>query len=83
MRKSYIAIACGLALAGCAANPVISDYNGDSVKIQTSSMVAGPEVEAETLAEAKRICSKAGKQAEFASTRSLPNYIAEHLYLCL
>ena len=69
-----------LALAGCA-GPVVSDFNGASVKIQT--YFTTDDEMAEALAEATRICGKAGKTAEFASTVSLPNYTYQHLYLCL
>jgi hypothetical protein len=71
-----------LGLAGCVeTQPIVSDYNGASVKIQTDMFTA--EANAKTQAEADRICKKNGKHAEYASSRSLPDYVYEHLYLCL
>lgn len=82
--KHILAAACLLPLAACIpAIPLVSDYNGDSVKIQASSFAEGPEAEATVLAEANRICGKKGRKAEYASTRQLPDYNAEHLFLCL
>ncbi len=71
-----------LALCACVpSNPLVSQYNGDSVNLQTSSFAT--EDKAKVQAEADRICAKGGKRAEYASTRQLPDYILEHLYLCL
>lgn len=74
-----------LVLAGCIpATPVVSDFNGSSVKIQTSALSDNAEADAKAQAEADRICKKGGKRgAEFASTRALPDYVTERLYLCL
>ena len=72
-----------LLIAACDAPPVVSDFNGSSVKLQTSSLVSVRDAKAGTQIEAGRICGKVGKQAEYASTRTLPNYVSEHLYLCL
>lgn len=71
-------------LAGCTdlqTKPLVSDYNGASVKIQTDMFT--PEPRESTLAEASRICGIGNKRAEYASSRALPNYVHEHLYLCL
>lgn len=65
------------------ATPVVSDYNGNSVKIQMSALADANEAKANAQAEAERICGKVGKRAEYASTRQLPEYNSEHLYLCL
>lgn len=84
MRK-LLALSGILAIAGCVpVPPVVSDFNGSSVKVQTVSL-ADPSATPEALAEANRICqTAAGKRAEYASTRSLPDgYTFEHLYLCL
>ena len=71
-------------LSGCIpAVPIVSDYNGDSVKIQVSTLANGGEAKANSEVEANRICAKGGKRAEFASVRQLPDYNAELLYLCL
>lgn len=71
-------------LAGCVQSPpVVSDFNGNSVKVQTEAYFdAKPTPEAD--AEAARICRAGGaKRAEYASSRVVPQYTAEHLYLCL
>lgn len=72
------------ALAACVpSQPIISDYNGDSVKIAMDNFLGGGTRNAESDAEAARICAKGGKTAEYASTRGLDEYTLEHLYLCL
>jgi glycerate-2-kinase len=70
-----------LMLAGCVTTPIVSDFNGSSVKIVES--FGGTKPSEATIAEAKRICAKVGKTAEGASARSLPNYDTEYLFLCL
>ncbi len=67
-------------LLGCV-EPIVSDFNGSSVKIVEDFGSRNP-TEA-TVAEAKRICGKVGKTSEYASTRNLPNYQTEYLFLCL
>lgn len=83
--KKVIALAAFFPLAACIdPNPTVADYNGDSVKIQTHQMADATKAAAVAQAEANRICSKGSKKrAEYASTRQLPNYVSEHLYLCL
>lgn len=72
-------------LAACVpATPVVSDYNGASVKIQTSALASTEDQKTVTQAEASRICGKVGKRAEYASTiTNSDTYTSEHLYLCL
>ncbi|TCM84821.1 hypothetical protein [Rhodovulum steppense] len=84
MRWIVLACAC-TALSGCAAGkPVVAAYNGDSVSIQQFAYWAQAAPSEETAAEAARICAKGSKKrAEYASSRQLPGYITEHLYLCL
>ncbi len=72
-----------LAVAGCTADPLVSDFNGSSVKLQTSAFVPLAQAKAQSQAEANRICGKVGKHAEYASSREMPGYVLEHLYLCL
>ncbi len=86
--KPHFALSAVLALMLAACAPpeaTVADFNGDSVKIQTNQMVANAEeAKANAQAEADRICQKGHrKRAEYASTRALPNYINEHLFLCL
>ena len=76
-------LTCALALTACDATPVVSDFNGSSVKIQTSAFTAVKDARVATQAEADRICGKVGKLAEYASSREVPDYVYEHLYLCL
>jgi hypothetical protein len=70
-----------LGLAGCVTTPVVSDFNGSSVKIQESFGSAEPSDA--TKAEAARICSKVGKKAESASYRQVDDFQMEYLFLCL
>jgi len=72
-----------LAVAGCASDPLVSDFNGSSVKLQTSEFMPLAQAKAQSLAEANRICGKVGKHAEYASSREMPGYVLEHLFLCL
>ena len=78
-------IAAILLLAGCIPppQPVVSDFNGDSVKIQIASYGDPADAKTPSQAEADRICAKRGRRAEYASTRTLPDYTLENLYLCL
>lgn len=83
--KTLLLTACLMTLVACVpSTPIVSDYNGASVKIVMTNL-AGEGMRSEaTDAEALRICTKGGKRtAEYASTMMLPNYQMEHLYLCL
>lgn len=84
MMKTVLALAAGLALTACTLPeevPVVSDFNGDSVKLQMSTFGSD---RAKLDAEAQRICQRGGKRrAEAASSRQLGNYQVEYLYLCL
>lgn len=84
MKKMIVLVP--LFLAGCLeVPPAVSDFNGSSVKIQQSTAWAPANAnDPEVANEARRICGKVGKRAEYASTRYNPNaYYAEHLFLCL
>ena len=84
--RTLVLPACLFALTACvpAGQPIVSDYNGDSVKIAMDN-IFGEGVRSEaTDAEALRICQKGGKRtAEYASVRQSSEYQVEHLYLCL
>lgn len=75
-----LTFAC-LALAACVPPPAVTDFNGASVKITQPLGLPAPA--APVIAEADRICSKAGKRAEFASARPVPVNQTEYLFLCL
>ncbi|MEI4488985.1 hypothetical protein V8J36_22650 [Frigidibacter sp. MR17.14] len=85
--KPYLGVAaCSLLLlAACAPKPIVTDYNGDSVKIQANTLVADKKVAAAAIkAEADRICKTGGRtRSEYASTRNVADFTDEHLYLCL
>lgn len=97
MKKYALFLLVGLGACGVTIeqiNPAVSEYNGDSVTIQLSSMMqmASPEVQADAISkadeEAARICAKGSKKrAEYASTRNIPisnySYLTERLYICL
>ena len=71
-----------VALSACVpTEPVVSDYNGASVKLIDYASGKTPENQA----EATRICQAGGKQrAEYASSSYNPyTYQSQHLYLCL
>lgn len=77
-------IACSFLAACIPAQPIVSEYNGASVKIQVPSMALNDDLKAASLAEATRVCKAGGKsRAEPASSRGLPDYQLELLYLCL
>ncbi len=68
-------------LLGCVSEPIVSDFNGSSVKLVES--FGGAKPTDATVAEASRICGKVGKTAEAASSRALQDYTTEYLFLCL
>lgn len=75
-----------LFIAACVppGEPIVSDYNGDSVKITMYNAFGEGGRSAATDAEALRICQRGGKRvAEYASVRQSAEYQVEHLYLCL
>jgi hypothetical protein len=83
--KRVIGLTALMALTGCVASPIVADYNGDSVKIQTNGLVSMEDQRAAADPEALRICRAGGKsRAEHASYLSNPQtYANTHLYLCL
>lgn len=81
--RVFLTLTIVAAVSGCVSQPVVSDFNGASVKIQTDALLA-PKPSPETAAEAARICRAGGKaRAEYASSIEVLNYRMEHLYLCL
>lgn len=84
---SVLSLGLIVGLAACApANPIVSDYNGDSVKIQMNTLHGDSKEVAQqkALAQANEICQRGHKKtAEFVSVRQLPEYNAEYLFLCL
>ena len=94
MKIALLATLSVLGLAACAPppGPVVSDYNGDSVKIQELAIHLKYAPEKEKAAnlqnmhnEANRICRTGhGKKAELASMKEDPSDIyITNLYLCL
>ncbi len=83
MKTKICFIAAGF-LAACAPpTATVSDYNGASVKIQTSQLADAAQTKANALTEANRICARNGKKAEYASTINKQDYTSEHLFMCL
>tara|TARA_R110002110_G_scaffold132616_8_gene314391 strand:+ start:3416 stop:3691 length:276 start_codon:yes stop_codon:yes gene_type:complete len=80
-----VLVAAFLAACGIPATPIVSEFNGDSVTIVTSSFADQSSVKKNAQAEASRICAKGPKKrAEYASTRTnQQTYEQSHLYLCL
>ncbi len=82
----YITLVVFLALVGCAEpDPLVADFNGDSVKIQQSTALRGANADdPKVIAEANKICATRKRRAEYASTlMNAGNYTATHLFLCL
>lgn len=82
MIRPALACAAALALSACVvtAPPVVTDFNGASVKMNTDAL--SPYPNAATNAEAARICGMDAKRPEYASSRPIQGGF-EHLYLCL
>lgn len=86
MKKLLVApLLLGLAACDMPVNPIVSDYNGDSVTIVTSSLSNAEEARRLSLEEANNICRRGHrKRAEYVSTRTNPNtYENSNLFLCL
>ena len=85
MKKRYLFIIAAFSLSACdVTQPIVSDFNGDSVKVATSSFDTTEYQRQTASAEADRICGKAGKKAEYASTTlNQQTYQNSNLYLCL
>lgn len=85
MKKYHFLFAASVLIAACdVTEPVVSDFNGNSVKIATSSFDTMEYQRKTAGAEASRICGKVGKKAEYASTTTNPQtYQSINLYLCL
>jgi len=85
---------CIVSLSGCVdmskvvntpTNPIVTEYNGDSVKIQVHGNEAYNRrpVEIDT-ALANTTCKKGGKKAEYASSKASVAYFRnEHFFLCV
>lgn len=86
MMKHLLVAATALALAGCGPEQaVVTDFNGHSVRlIKTGGGVSTIEKDIPFLnREADSTCRTAGKSgARFASSKILPNYQVEYLFLC-
>jgi len=75
-----LAIFSALALAACAPPPAVVEYNGDSVRIKSSTA----KVDRDVLAEAQRICRDRGLKPEYASSYTIPGSLETvHLFLCM
>lgn len=84
--KRFLPLALIATLSACvAAAPVVTDFNGDSVKVQTDAFAPIEQQKATATAEAQRICATGSKKrAEYASTvNNSQTYTATHLFLCL
>ncbi|MFK7877515.1 MAG: hypothetical protein AB8B71_17360 [Paracoccaceae bacterium] len=86
MKTKIIMITAAALLAACENTPpVVSEFNGDSVTIQTNELEPRDYQLRISQEEATRICGKVGKKAEYASTRPAGPYSGANsqLYLCL
>ena len=78
-------VAC-LGLAACVSTQAsVSEFNGDSVKVDVDVFLPTEQQKAIAGAEAKRVCQSAGKsRAEYASHLSEGSqYTSTLLFLCL
>jgi hypothetical protein len=80
MRKLASALILTAGLSACAA-PAVVGFNGDSVTVRTSTNLPS-DVDVASR-QATGICSKVGKQAEYASTTYVHDLNIQHLFLCL
>lgn len=77
-----ILLASAVTLSACGpANPLVSQFNGDSVSIVVDPFTTDADVASD--AKAASICKTRGKKAERGSIKSLPDYRVEILYMCL
>lgn len=67
-------------VAGCM-KPEPVDFNGHSVKIRTATPQDADKQAAAV--EARNICGKVGKRAEYASTSYIHDLNYRHLFLCI
>lgn len=75
-------IILALLVARCAVPPPqVRACNGASVHVTRALGGLAPAAPATDTAE--KICAKSGKHARFASSKPLPNYITDDLFLCL
>lgn len=81
---TYLVVAFTV-LSACGNTPaIVSDFNGDSVKIVTYGLETVEYQRSVADPEAARICATQKKRAEYASVRvNTQTYENEHLYLCL
>ena len=78
--KPVVIVFIGAILAACTP-PQTVDFNGHSVKIRTSSNLQSDKAAA--FVEARNICGKVGKRAEYASTTYVHDLNIQHLFLCI
>lgn len=80
IRNLFVVVSVPALLAACA-EPSAVEFNGDSVVMRTSTPQLMEREEAAV--EAQRICSKVGKNAEYASTTYVHDLNYRNLFLCL
>jgi len=85
MKLKILAVLASLSLSACESSPAfVSEFNGDSVKIVTRSLISVNYRDSIAQPEAQRICQTRGKNAEYASSRIDPQtWDSESLYLCI
>lgn len=82
--RAVISLLAIVFVAGCLpTRAFVTEFNGASVKVTVPIVANRPNSIARADEEAQRICQRARKKAEFASSRMLENYSTERLYLCL
>lgn len=80
-RACVVAALLGLAACDAPSGAAVSDFNGYSVKVVAYAM--STRAQAESQAQALTICARANKHhAELVSSRGLPDYMVEYLFIC-
>ncbi len=80
-----LVLAAAALLAACVpSEPLVTDYNGASLKLTMTNFAGEGVISDATNAKALTICQSGGKRrTEYASSRMVNDYQIEHLYLCL
>ena len=79
--KQFAGAILAVSLVSACAAPAAVDFNGNSVKIRTSTNSESDRVGAQK--EATRICGKVGKSTDHASTTYIHDLNIQHHYLCI
>ena len=80
-QRKLVSVLFVVSVVAACAPPATVEFNGHSVTVRTATPQASDR-EAATV-EAKRVCGKVGKTAEFTSTTYVHDLNYQHLFLCI